>query len=234
MQVDVEVHTHIARPPQEVAAYAGDPGNAPEWYANIRSVEWRTPPPVGLGSRMDFVAGFLGRRLAYTYEVEELPDDRYRRVKVRIHHPGFETPGSYHDKIVVRTTHPERPEVQVSAHIHVVDRIVFRARTISLGFVRAGAPRGPTKARIEPGAPGVEFAVTGVEILPPEGESFGPGGVPFVANHGKDGRGWWVEVRYDGKPRQAGLIEAILRVRTDDRAQPELRIPVRATLRTER
>ncbi|MDO3397765.1 SRPBCC family protein [Nocardioides sp. SOB44] len=77
MDVDVEVHTHIARPPQEVAAYAGDPGNAPQWYANIRSVEWRTPPPVALGSRMDFVARFLGRRLAYTYEVVELvPGER--------------------------------------------------------------------------------------------------------------------------------------------------------------
>jgi uncharacterized protein YndB with AHSA1/START domain len=70
--VDVCVDTHIARPPAEVAAYAGDPGNAPEWYANIRSVDWRTKPPVAVGSRMDFVATFLGRRLAYTYEVTEL------------------------------------------------------------------------------------------------------------------------------------------------------------------
>jgi hypothetical protein len=70
--VDVCVDTHIARPPAEVAAYAGDPGNAPEWYANIRSVDWRTEPPVAVGSRMDFVATFLGRRLAYTYEVTEL------------------------------------------------------------------------------------------------------------------------------------------------------------------
>ena len=77
MDVDVEVHTHIARPPQEVAAYAGDPGNAPQWYANIRSVEWRTPPPVAVGSRMSFVARFLGRRLAYTYEVVDLvPGER--------------------------------------------------------------------------------------------------------------------------------------------------------------
>ncbi|GHJ58540.1 ATPase [Nocardioides sp. OK12] len=77
MDVDVEVRTRIARPPQEVAAYAGDPGNAPQWYANIRSVEWRTPPPLAVGSRMDFVAGFLGRRLAYTYEVVELvPGER--------------------------------------------------------------------------------------------------------------------------------------------------------------
>ena len=70
--VDVQVETTIDRPPPEVAAYAGDPTNAPEWYANIRSVEWQTDPPVAVGSRMDFVAQFLGRRLAYTYEVVEL------------------------------------------------------------------------------------------------------------------------------------------------------------------
>ena len=64
----------IARPVADVAAYAGDPGNAPEWYANIRSVEWRTAPPVRVGSEIDFVATFLGRRLAYTYRVIELVD----------------------------------------------------------------------------------------------------------------------------------------------------------------
>jgi len=72
MQVDVEVETLIARPRDVVAAFAGDPGNAPAWYANIDAVEWRTEPPMRTGSRMDFVARFLGRRLAYTYEVVEL------------------------------------------------------------------------------------------------------------------------------------------------------------------
>lgn len=72
MSVDIEVETVIERPVDEVAAYAGDPGNAPAWYVNIRSVEWRTPPPVAVGSRLDFVAMFLGRRLSYTYEVVDL------------------------------------------------------------------------------------------------------------------------------------------------------------------
>ena len=75
--IDVLTETVIRRPRAEVAAYAGDPANAPEWYANIRSVEWRNPPPVGVGSRLDFVATFLGRRLAYTYEVTDLvPGER--------------------------------------------------------------------------------------------------------------------------------------------------------------
>jgi hypothetical protein len=76
MAVDVQVETVIERPVAEVAAYAGDPGNAPTWYVNIRAVEWRTPPPVAVGSRMDFVAQFLGRRLEYTYEVVELEPGR--------------------------------------------------------------------------------------------------------------------------------------------------------------
>jgi uncharacterized protein YndB with AHSA1/START domain len=77
MNVDVLVETVIARPRDHVAAYAGDPSNAPDWYANIRSVQWQTEPPVRVGSRMDFVAQFLGRRLVYTYEVAELvPGER--------------------------------------------------------------------------------------------------------------------------------------------------------------
>jgi hypothetical protein len=69
MAVDVLTEIVIDRPCAQVAGYAGDPSHAPEWYANIKSVSWLTPPPVGVGSRMDFVARFLGRRLAYAYEV---------------------------------------------------------------------------------------------------------------------------------------------------------------------
>ena len=77
MPVDVVSEIRIDRPLEVVAAYAADPSNAPEWYANIESVDWRTPAPVSVGSRLDFVARFLGRRLAYTYEVTELvPGER--------------------------------------------------------------------------------------------------------------------------------------------------------------
>jgi Polyketide cyclase / dehydrase and lipid transport len=77
MPVDVTTWTDIARPRAEVAAFAADPGNAPRWYENIESVRWETEPPVAVGSRMAFVARFLGRRLAYTYLVRELvPGER--------------------------------------------------------------------------------------------------------------------------------------------------------------
>lgn len=72
--VDVVTEIDIDRPVDVVAAYAGNPENAPRWYANIDAVEWRTDPPLRVGSVLAFTARFLGRRLAYDYEVVELED----------------------------------------------------------------------------------------------------------------------------------------------------------------
>jgi uncharacterized membrane protein len=74
--VDVLTEIKIARPRDEVSAFAADPSNATAWYKNIKAVEWETQPPAVVGSRIRFSARFLGRALDYTYEVRELEPGR--------------------------------------------------------------------------------------------------------------------------------------------------------------
>jgi uncharacterized protein YndB with AHSA1/START domain len=122
MAVDVLTEIVIERPRAEVAAYAGDPSHAPDWYANIESVTWQTPAPVRLGSRMDFVARFLGRRLAYTYEVVEL------------------VPG---ERLVMRTAQGPFP-METTYAWHPVDaghtRMTLRNRGEPAGFGKIAGP----------------------------------------------------------------------------------------------
>jgi hypothetical protein len=76
--VDVQCEIDIARPRAEVAAFACDPDNATAWYENIKAIEWKSPKPLAVGSKVEFVAEFLGRRLVYTYEVREhVPGERF-------------------------------------------------------------------------------------------------------------------------------------------------------------
>jgi uncharacterized membrane protein len=77
VDVDVLTEIDIARPRSEVAAYAADPENATTWYRNIKSIQWLSDKPLEVGSRVAFVARFLGRTIAYTYEVKEfVPGER--------------------------------------------------------------------------------------------------------------------------------------------------------------
>jgi uncharacterized membrane protein len=121
MAVDVTTEIVIERPYEQVAAYAGDPSNAPEWYANITSVRWQTPPPVGIGSRLDFVARFLGRTLAYTYEVVE-------------HGPHRLVMRTAQGPFPMETTYMWQPVSESST------RVTLRNRGEPAGFARVAAP----------------------------------------------------------------------------------------------
>jgi hypothetical protein len=119
--VDVLTQIEIARPRADVAAYASDPANAPVWYENIESVEWRTPPPAALGTRVAFVARFLGRRLAYTYEIAELVAG---------------------ERLVMRTSEGPFPMETTYTWAEAPDgtRMTLRNRGEPAGFARVGAP----------------------------------------------------------------------------------------------
>ena len=121
MPVDVRTEIDIALPRAEVAAYVADPTNATAWYENIESIEWETAPPVAVGSRMAFVARFLGRRLAYTYEVVE--QDPGRRFVMRTAEGPFPMETTYEFSDAPGGT-----------------RMTLRNRGEPSGFARAGAP----------------------------------------------------------------------------------------------
>lgn len=95
--VDVTTAIEIARGREEVATFAAEPDNATAWYANITAVAWRSPKPLQVGSRVAFSARFLGRTLAYTYEIVE--HDPGRRLVMRTSEGPFpmETTYSWED-----------------------------------------------------------------------------------------------------------------------------------------
>ena len=77
MHVRVTSAIVIDRPRSEVAAFATDPARAREWFSDVRDVRWNRQP-VAVGSRLAFVAAFLGRESDYIYEVTELvPGERF-------------------------------------------------------------------------------------------------------------------------------------------------------------
>jgi uncharacterized membrane protein len=83
MPVDVTATGTIDRPREEVAAYLRDPANDIHWIGGLRSARLLTPGPVAVGSQVERVAGFLGRRVEYVNQITELTADRLVMRSVR-------------------------------------------------------------------------------------------------------------------------------------------------------
>jgi uncharacterized membrane protein len=83
MAVDVTATETIDRPCDEVAAYLRDPANDTRWIGGIRSARLLSPGPVAIGSQVERVATFLGRRVQYVNEITELTADRLAMRSVR-------------------------------------------------------------------------------------------------------------------------------------------------------
>jgi uncharacterized membrane protein len=68
----VDESIEIARPAGEVARYMFDWRNDPEWIGGISDARLASDGDFGLGSRVERVASFLGKRIEYVLEVEDL------------------------------------------------------------------------------------------------------------------------------------------------------------------
>ena|SRR5829696_424086 len=106
MPVDATATATIGRPPEEVAAFLRDPANDTGWIGGLRSARLLTPGPVAVGSQVERVAGFLGRRVHYVNEIVELTGDRLVMRSVRSPFP-------------MRVTYCHRPAADGAAEVSV-------------------------------------------------------------------------------------------------------------------
>jgi uncharacterized membrane protein len=72
----VTVQVEVNCSPSMAWEYMMNAEHNPEWLANMRSCTWITEPPIGVGSRYEQVATFLGKEVRTSFEVTELLDGR--------------------------------------------------------------------------------------------------------------------------------------------------------------
>jgi uncharacterized membrane protein len=71
MSTHVDESIEIARPAGEVARYMFDWRNDPEWIGGISEARLLGDGDFGLGSQVERVASFVGKRIEYVLEVED-------------------------------------------------------------------------------------------------------------------------------------------------------------------
>lgn len=81
MALDVLVKTEIDRPRKEVATFAFEPDNDPLWIGGIKEAHLLTKRPVGLGTKVQRLAKFMGKTIDYVLEVIAFEEERLMVMK---------------------------------------------------------------------------------------------------------------------------------------------------------
>jgi hypothetical protein len=77
MAIDVTATTDIAAPPETVAAVQFDPRRDPEWIGGVDRVDLVTDLPIGQGSQVRRIGGFMGRPIEWLMNVEAFEPARH-------------------------------------------------------------------------------------------------------------------------------------------------------------
>jgi hypothetical protein len=76
MGIDVTAALEIDAAPAAVAEVQFDPTRDPEWIGGVGRVELVTAPPLGQGSQVRRIGGFLGRPIVWLMDVVAFEPDR--------------------------------------------------------------------------------------------------------------------------------------------------------------
>jgi hypothetical protein len=202
---------HAPNTPAELKVRLKCPIDEPEW--KVTSVE---------GSR----------KTPFTWRVDRVePEDKdFRQYDLTIVHPGLPAADAsdvdtHNEEVKVRTTHPERPEFTLTTQMIVLTKYFASPNSVPFGYVGGSSPDRTLTAVVKPAETGAEFTVKDARVDGPGFEVVGP---PHRLKEG-----WGIDLKYDAKPRKAGALGATLVVSFPDADFPELRIPIRATVKAD-
>jgi hypothetical protein len=112
----------INLPREKVAEFATNPDTVYLWYAPIRSVEWQSPPPLQVGSKLAVTIEWFGLLLQNSFQVVEY------------------IPGQ---KLIVRSVN-EIFQLEITLGWHAIDgrttRMTIRSRGLPVGFSKVLTP----------------------------------------------------------------------------------------------
>lgn len=172
------------------------------------------------------------RKTPFKWHVDrvEAEDKDFRQYDLTIVHPGLPASeasevDTHNEEVKVRTTHPDRPEFTLQTQMLVLTKFFASPNNVPFGFVGGSAPDRTLQASVKPAETGTEFTIKDARI---DGQGFEIVGAPRRL---KDG--WGIDVKYDGQRRKAGPLDAALVVSFPDEDFPELRIPIRATVKAD-